>query len=289
LPQCHFLFHIISAFDSQKVKNMSNLARSWVIMTGVTRGIGSSIAKELRSRGYSICGVLRPNHNAQMRDSFDEVILHDLSQPFDSGALQQLSTFLKSHRVIGCVHAAGLLGPMTVQPPCDDFHAWQQWWKSYQDTFQVNLHSGIQLMSACQESMNEWSGVSGRRSPFVLHLSSGAALKPYAGWGAYCASKAALLMEFKCWAAKIAAEKCYILSVAPGTVMTDMMHQVLAANPDDFPALSKFKQLEKSGGLVEPELPARMICDWLLNVSHEEISRWHGELYDVRSSSSPTK
>lgn len=258
-------------------------------MTGVTRGIGKSLAMEIQSRGYSVCGVVRPSHAEQMKSTLDEVIEHDLSKPVDGATLQWLAEIVKSHRVIGFVHAAGLLGPMNVQPRPDDILSWKEWWQSYQDTFQVNLHSGIQLAGACQDDMHEWSGQAGRRSPFVMHLSSGAAVKPYAGWGAYCASKAAMLMEFKCWAAKIAAEQCAVLSVAPGTVMTDMMQQVLAANPDDFPALSKFKQLEQTGGLVEPKLPAQLICDWLLNLSHDEISKWHGELYDVRSSSSPTK
>ena len=227
-------------------------------------------------------------HAEHIQNSVNQLILHDLAQPLEKAALERISAFLRSHHVIGCVHAAGLLGPMNTLPPCDEFSAWQLWWESYRETFQVNTHSGMQLVSACLGGLHEWSWSAGRRSPFVLHLSSGAAVKPYSGWEAYCASKAALLMEFKCLAAKIAAEKCTALSVAPGTVMTDMMQQVLAANPADFPALSKFKQLEKDGGLVDPDLPARLICDWLLNLSQSEISQWHGELYDVRSSSSPT-
>lgn len=289
MPQCHFPFHSDPALGHSEGNYMSNLMKDWIIVTGVTRGIGKSLATEFQKRGYSICGVVRPSVGEAAKEWLDEVVTHDLSEPFDKKMLLRLSEVLSTRRVIGVVHAAGLLGPMTTQPRADEFELWNQWWAYYQQTFQVNLHSGIQLMSACWKELHEWSGPTGRRSPFVLHLSSGAAVKPYPGWGTYCASKAALLMEFKCWAAKTAADICNVLSVAPGTVMTDMMQQVLSANPSDFPALAKFKDLEKNGGLVEPELPAKLICDWLLNLNHEQISKWHGELYDVRSSSSATK
>lgn len=268
---------------------MSDLAREWVVMTGVTRGIGQSLATELRSRGYSVCGIVRPAHTEKVQLSLDKVIAHDLLKPLGSSAISQLNEFLNTHRVIGVVHAAGLLGPMLHQPTAEKFVEWSQWWQSYRDTFQVNLFSGIQLINICRTHLQEWSGVSGVRSPFVLHLSSGAAVKPYAGWDAYCSSKAAILMDFKCMAAKVRADECCVLSVAPGTVMTDMMKQVLSAHPNDFPALSKFKELEKNGGLVEPSQPAKLICDWLMSSSQDSISHWHGELYDVRLSSSPTK
>ncbi|NBW82620.1 SDR family NAD(P)-dependent oxidoreductase [bacterium] len=118
-----------------------------------------------------------------------------------------------------------------------------------------------------------------------MHISSGAAVKPYVGWGAYCSSKAAILMDFKCLASQIGVSELLVLSVAPGTVMTDMMKQVLASHPQDFPAIGKFKELEKTGGLVPPDLAGGKIVSWLIEQPSANLAQWHGQLYDVRNNS----
>lgn len=268
---------------------MGELQREWIVLTGATRGIGQKIAAELKSRGFSVCALARPVHAGTVLEHVDHTIHCDLRHPIAAETVTELAEFLKTHRTIGLIHAAGLLGPMSSPERPEHTAAWLDWWQEYQATCMVNFTSGAQLVSLCRQDLHHWVSDSGERSPFVLHISSGAAVRPYAGWGAYCASKAALLMEFKCLAAKISADVCHVLSVAPGTVMTDMMQQVLAAHPDEFPALTKFKELEKGGGLVAPALPAKTICDWLLNSGQDDISQWHGELYDVRLSKSPIK
>ena len=125
---------------------------------------------------------------------------------------------------------------------------------------------------------------------FALHLSSGAATSPYVGWDAYCISKAAILTYFKQLALRFAPTELLSLSVAPGTVFTDMMHTVLAATPADFPGVEKFKQLEKEGSLVEPKVPASFLVDLVMatlpgTAQHklgEKLLSLHGTFIDVR-------
>lgn len=263
--------------------------KNWILMTGVTRGIGRSLAEEFRKMGFFVCGLVRSENCAAAQPHLDAVLPWDLSLAWESNASPALLEFVARERVIGLIHAAGVLGSTNPVPEATDVAAWTSWWADYALTDRINHKAGLELIWGVKKSLVSWSTKRGQRTPFVLHLSSGAAVKPYAGWDAYCTSKAAMLMAFRTLAAKTPASELKVLSVAPGTVMTDMMKSVLSAREENFPALSKFKALEKSGGLVAPEVPAKKICSWLVDSLDADLCSWHGELYDVRDSSPATK
>lgn len=262
---------------------MQQSTERWILMTGVTRGIGRAISQELRKKGFLVCGLVRHESAAKMHLELDRVIPWDLDWEWEKNSPSVWSEFVGSHSVVGFIHAAGQLGPMQSRPQDVASAEWASWWRAYSQALRVNHTAGLELSLAVRPHLQQWSDASGVRRPFLLHLSSGAAVKPYVGWEAYCSSKAAMLMAFKCLAAHASADELNVLSVAPGTVMTDMMQQVLSANASEFPALSKFKELEKTGGLVSPEVPARKIADWLVDSQDAEMKRWHGELFDVRT------
>ncbi|MEN9528151.1 MAG: hypothetical protein RI932_24 [Pseudomonadota bacterium] len=268
---------------------MNAKEKNWILMTGVTRGIGHSIANIFRRQGFAVCGLVRPSKAQQATHSLDELVPWELELPWKENAPDRLLKTLSGKNVIGFVHAAGVLGPMNDVPAATDAVAWNNWWQESEAAHRVNHSSGMEIATAVLSSLCSWKNSTGERAPFVAHLSSGAALKPYVGWNAYCASKAAILMDFRCLAAKLSAAQTTVLSVAPGTVMTDMMRQVLSSDPAAFPSLPKFKSLEQSGGLVAPEVPAQQICNWIVESSQQQIETWHGEFYDVRTSNSSTR
>lgn len=255
-------------------------------MTGVSRGLGRSLAKQLRESGFSICALSRSGSLAACADVSDNCLTWDCALPWEKNDFAAIHDFCGQNSVVGFIHAAGVLGPMDKTPLPLESMAWKRWWDDFHAALAINFTSGSQLVHAVLPYLKKESSTSGKlRTPFVVHLSSGAALKPYAGWNAYCSAKAAMLMEFKCLAAQRKPDDVLVLSVAPGTVMTDMMRQVLSARPEDFPAIAKFKELEKNGGLVSPDSAAQKICEWLTQSSFEELKNCHGELYDVRSKS----
>lgn len=263
--------------------------KKWILMTGVSRGIGRSLSENLRKRGFFVCGLLRPVHLQSSHLELDECLPWDLDLSWDSNQSELLLEFMTHHSVIGFIHGAGVLGPMNPIPQAASEVHWQNWWREYHSTMRVNHTAGLELVFAVKSLLKSWTLQERDRQPFVMHLSSGAAVKPYAGWDAYCASKASMLMAFKALAAKVSAQELNVLSVAPGTVMTDMMQKVLAAKPEDFPALPKFKLLEQTGGLVTPDESASQICHWLVESLSEELAKWHGQLYDVRDNNSVMK
>jgi benzil reductase ((S)-benzoin forming) len=95
----------------------------------------------------------------------------------------------------------------------------------------------------------------------LVMLSSGAARNPYPGWSAYNAGKAAVEQ----WVRTVGAEEsaglnsCRVIAVAPGVVDTAMQGEIRAVNERAFPAVERFRELKRSGGLITPEDAARGI------------------------------
>ncbi|NBX18504.1 MAG: SDR family NAD(P)-dependent oxidoreductase [Proteobacteria bacterium] len=262
----------------------NQISKKWILMTGVSRGLGHALARMLRAEGFAVCALVRSGSAAACAEVSEHCLTWDCSLSWEKNDFSALEKFCSDHFIAGFVHAAGVLGPMDKTPEPSDSAAWNKWRTEYHAAVAVNYTGGNELVHAVLPHLKKFPTASGAmRPPFVMHLSSGAALKPYAGWNAYCSAKAAMLMEFKCLAAQHKPQELHVLSVAPGTVMTDMMRQVLSARPENFPAIEKFKELEKSGGLVSPDFAAQKICRWLTQNSAEELQRWHGELYDVRN------
>jgi benzil reductase ((S)-benzoin forming) len=112
----------------------------------------------------------------------------------------------------------------------------------------------------------------------LVCISSGAARTPYAGWSAYSAAKAAT----DHWVRTVGAEQrlrggVRVLSVAPGVLATDMQAVVRAADERDFPRVGRFRDLQASGELADPEQVA--VALWQL-LDDAEVSG--GEVIDLR-------
>jgi NAD(P)-dependent dehydrogenase (short-subunit alcohol dehydrogenase family) len=86
----------------------------------------------------------------------------------------------------------------------------------------------------------------------LINISSGAATRPYAGWAAYCASKAAVDQLTRVIALEEADHGLAAYSVAPGVVDTDMQALVRTADERDFPEVERFRQIAAEGSFTSP-------------------------------------
>jgi benzil reductase ((S)-benzoin forming) len=95
----------------------------------------------------------------------------------------------------------------------------------------------------------------------LVMLSSGAARNPYPGWSAYNAGKAAVEQ----WVRTVGAEEngCRVIAVAPGVVDTAMQGDIRAVDEQAFPAVERFRDLKRSGGLITAEQAAQGIWSLL--------------------------
>lgn len=228
--------------------------RTCAIVTGHSRGLGAAIVDELLQRDIPTLGISRgasktPRSGAA---SFDEIAL-DLADP---GALRawlagpQLANWLLGRERVLLINNAGTLEPMGPLPVQD--------LAAVADAVNLNVTAPLMLSAAlCAIDAGELD----RR---ILHVSSGAARTPYAGWSLYCATKAALDQHARS-AALDRTPGLRIGSVAPGVVDTAMQAALRSVDPARFPLRERFEKLQRDGRLARPRDCARQLVDHLLD------------------------
>mmetsp|Transcript_6835 Transcript_6835/g.12855 ORF Transcript_6835/g.12855 Transcript_6835/m.12855 type:complete len:261 (-) Transcript_6835:50-832(-) len=233
------------------------------IITGGGSGIGASLARRLVSRSRPVIIVGRRHEKlteTQQSCSNPELVrtvVADISQPESHGAI--LSVLGEQEKVKALVHNAAVLEPVGKLVQMDQ--------KAWRDHMQINIDGPLFLTKALlprliPENMEEQRG--GR----VLHISSGAAHYPYRGWGAYCTSKAAFHMLYRCLAMELSSLGVTVGSARPGVVDTPMQDLIRQKDDQDVPDVSRFRQLKEQGTLIDPTEVA-IFLDWLLNETND--------------------
>ena len=212
-----------------------------ILITGGTSGLGRALAGELLDRGAHVAFVAR-HADAVARTAqalpASHGITGDVARKDDIYpiAIQALGV-LGGLDVL--VNNASSLGPVPLVPladtACEDLEL----------ALATNLVGPFRLTKALLGALAS-AAREGRR-PLVLNVSSDAAVTPYATWGAYGASKAALQHLSRIWDQELEAEGVRVLSVDPGDMDTPL-HAL--AVPDADPR-----------GLKRPQSAAREIGD----------------------------
>lgn len=242
-----------------------------LLLTGHSRGLGAAIAVQAKRRGIAVLGLSRGSgalplvqadtvpdwHASQWRDG-GEVRL-DLSDQvalqawLNSGTMQ--SFFEGSDRAI-LINNAGLvspIGPVGRLSVADVF-----------TTVGLNVAAALALADAWANQTH--ARVSDRR---LLHISSGAARSPYAGWNVYCATKAALDHHARCVQLEAqqpnTAQGVRVCSLAPGIIDTDMQAHIRSSDAADFPLRPKFDELKATGALLDADGVATRLLDFCLS------------------------
>jgi len=227
------------------------------IITGTTRGVGAALAAELTQRGWNVTGIARGECPAELTNERYRHVRLDLSDLAGSeAALTELvdEVLASEPKRLALVNNAGSLQPMR---PLARVGA-----AELQNALTLNVTTPVWLSGSVL-------GRCGTTPLRIVNLSSGAASAAYPGWGAYCASKAALSMIDQVLAVEVLeypelAERDFaVLTYAPGVVATEMQGEIRSASEEDFPRRARFIELYESGGLVQQSEPAGEIADWL--------------------------
>jgi benzil reductase ((S)-benzoin forming) len=111
--------------------------------------------------------------------------------------------------------------------------------------------------------LSAYNGLAVPRS--ILNISSGAAQRAVDGWGAYCASKAALdaLTRTAQKEQDIRSSGIRIRSLSPGVLDTAMQEHIRSADQQRFSEVASFERMHAEGHLVEPQEAASKIVAWL--------------------------
>jgi NAD(P)-dependent dehydrogenase (short-subunit alcohol dehydrogenase family) len=212
-----------------------------VAITGGTSGLGIALVRELTHRGANVAFVARGRVGVdrvvkELRDAHG--IVGDVSQKEEIPIIaMQIVGVLGGLDVL--VNNASDLGPTPLQlladTECEDFER----------ALATNVLGPFRLTKALLGSLAASARESGEA--VVLNVSSDAAANAYPGWGAYGASKAALLHLSRIWAEELSSEGVRVLSIDPGDMDTPLH---AAAVPDADRSILKC-----------PEVAARELAD----------------------------
>jgi NAD(P)-dependent dehydrogenase (short-subunit alcohol dehydrogenase family) len=212
-----------------------------VAITGGTSGLGLALVRELLNRGARVALVARGRDRVEgVGRELPEVhgVVGDVSRKEDIhpitmqivGALGGLDVLINNASYLG---AAPL--KLLADTECEDFER----------VLATNVLGPFRLTKALLGSL----AASARegRGAVVVNVSSDAATNAYPCWGAYSASKAALLHLSHIWNEELGLEGVRVLSIDPGDMDTPLH---AAAMPD-----------ADRSTLKRPEVAARELAD----------------------------
>jgi NAD(P)-dependent dehydrogenase (short-subunit alcohol dehydrogenase family) len=247
------------------------MTQQTVIVTGASRGIGAAVARNASRVGANVVLMARSAEAleqvaAQVAEAGGEalVIQGDVSDIEDCRKVVA-QTVERFGQVDAVVNNAGLLQPIARLAEAD-MAAWRE-------LMDVNLNGPAQMIQAALPYLRATRGR-------VINVSSGAAVNPKAGWGAYAISKAAMNMLNR----MLALEEPQVTAVAvrPGKVDTAMQAVIREEGGTGMlPADHElFVKLYESGELESPEGPGTAIAALALYAPHTmsgEYVSWNDE------------
>jgi NAD(P)-dependent dehydrogenase (short-subunit alcohol dehydrogenase family) len=210
-----------------------------VAVTGGTSGLGLALVRALHARGAHVAFVAREARRvAQVAHSLpgSHGIVGDVARKDDAHPIAlQINAALGGLDVL--INNASSLGPVPLallaDTECEDFEA----------ALAANVVGPFRLTKALLGALDA-SAREGRPAQ-VINIGSDAAVTPYARWGAYGASKAALLHMSRIWDEELRERGIRVHAIDPGDMDTPL-HAL--AVPDADPA-----------SLKRPEASAREI------------------------------
>jgi NAD(P)-dependent dehydrogenase (short-subunit alcohol dehydrogenase family) len=229
----------------------SHLKDLRVVVTGGTSGLGLALVRLLVAHEARVAFVARTAERVEQIASQTGAygIVGDVGRKTEIHPIAlQLTGNLGG--VDALVNNASSLGPtplaLLADTECEDM----------EQVLQVNLMGPFRLTKALFGALT--TSARQGRGAVVINISSDAAINPYAGWGAYGASKAALHHLTSIWAEEAKTDRISFLSLDPGDMDTPLHAQAV---PDADPATLKQPEIF-AAKIVEslvralPNLPA---------------------------------
>lgn len=214
----------------------TDLRRLRVAVTGGTSGLGLALVRLLTAMGARVAFVARGAEAVARtaRETGAQGIVGDVGRKEDIHPIAlQVTAGLGGLDVL--INNASSLGPVPLallaDTDCEDL----------EQALAVNLVGPFRLTKALFGAL----AASARqgRGAVVINISSDAAVSPYAGWGAYSASKAGLRHLTAIWAEEAEDDGVRFLSIDPGDMDTKL-HAL--AVPDADPSTLKMPELSAS-------------------------------------------
>lgn len=215
-----------------------------IVITGASQGLGAGLAQEFGKRRMSLALCARKT------PQLPKGAASGLVERVDVGDARQVHAFARMVReTLGpidlWINNAGVLAPIGPLREID--------LEAFAHLVRINLLGVVHGTQAYLRLLHEGE----RRDGVLINISSGAASRAYAGWSAYCASKAAVERFTECVQLEEAEHGLRAYAVAPGIINTSMQDQIRATSREDFPAVDRFRAIEKGAAFNSIEHVAR--------------------------------
>ena len=217
-----------------------------VAVTGGTSGLGLALVRELAARGARVAFIARDAQRVARIAAATGThgVTGDVARKDDIHPIAlQIVGLLGGLDIL--INNASSLGPSPLRAladtECEDFEV----------ALATNVLGPFRLTRALLGSLAATAREGG--VPLVVNISSDAAVTPYAGWGAYGASKAALAHLSRIWDAELAAEGIRVVSIDPGDMDTPL-HELAVPDADR----SGLKSPDEAAGEVVELIVARI-------------------------------
>jgi NAD(P)-dependent dehydrogenase (short-subunit alcohol dehydrogenase family) len=223
------------------------------VVTGVSKGLGASLAAALADRSFEVIGLGRsaakglepPRCRLVAADLADVRALAPIVETlFADLAARQPGTIV-------VINNAAVAGPTGTVGALDAGEVGQ--------SLAVNLLAPAIVADAFVRAFAPHGG--DRR---LINVSSGAAVRPLPGGGVYCVAKAGLEMLTQVVAAEQGPHGIRAITIRPGIIDTPMQAFLRSQSPERLPSLDLFRGFHAGGQLQSADATAAKIVDRLV-------------------------
>ena len=237
-----------------------------VIITGGSRGLGREIARACVAEGAHVFVCARESSLLDQTCSElnglakrGQVVLGHVADISNHEDVRHVVSRAESAlpRVDGLVNNAAILGPKGLVEDVD----WNEWLR----TIEINLLGTILM---CRSVLPLFRA---QRYGKIVNLSGGGATTPRPRFSAYAVSKAAVVRFTETLAGETEEAGIDVNAVAPGTLNTRLLDEVVAAGPDKVGGEYERAVKQKREGCESLE-NAAALCLFLLSHESDGIS-----------------
>lgn len=233
------------------------MKKHYYIITGTSKGIGQALAyRLLKPENELFCISRTKNPRLTFKARAKDVQVTDIELDLNQWekireTMHKIIREITPEEVasITLINNAGTIHP--INPVGTTARN-----ESIAKNIHVNLLAAMLIAEGFIAETREWEV-----EKKILHLSTGAAKKPVAGWSAYCSAKAGLDMFARCLALEEEGKAFpfKVVGFSPGVVNTEMQEEIRESNPNDFAEVDRFIGYHSEGILLSPGVVAEKI------------------------------